>query len=136
MMSRRRHSLLLTLSLLMLGMGYSARASADATGYVCQTAWTTNPGALASYLTHTGTYGLVYSYVYSQPNCQGSQLALAYFCTTGATNSTYCTLNQLMSETQAGNLATSLRAAGAAGQKITVYTSSGTAGVYVEFGQP
>jgi hypothetical protein len=123
------------LSLLAAIVGFAGIAHADVTGYVCQSGWTPNPAALQSSLANTGAYGVVYSYVYSQPKCAGSQLGMAYFCTVGATNSSWCQLNQLMNETQAGHLASSLQAAGAAGQKVTLY-ARGNAGTYVEFTQP
>lgn len=136
-MPTRRRALVLTLSLLTLALGWSATAEANATGYVCQSAWAPNPGALASYLSNMGAYGTVYAYVYSAPKCTGSQVGIAYFCTVGATNTSYCVLNQLMTEKQAAALALSLQNAGASSQKVTLYTSGGaSAGSYVEFTQP
>ena len=136
MTSRRRHSLVLSLALVTLGLGYSATASADATGYVCQSAWVTNPTAAGSSLVNLGAYGAIYAYIYSQPACKGSQLGFGYFCTTGATNTTYCTTTMLYTEMQAANLASSLQAAGASGQKVTLYAGSGQAGKWIEFSQP
>jgi hypothetical protein len=135
-MSKRRHAVL-ALSIVALTSGWATTAEANATGYVCQSAWTPNPAALASYLSGTGAYGVVYAYVYSSPKCGGSQVGMAYFCTVGATNTSWCGLNQLLTETQASNLALGLQHAGALGQKVTLYTSgSANAGSYVEFTQP
>jgi hypothetical protein len=128
---------ILALSIFALSSGWAATAEANATGYVCQSAWTPNPGALASYLTGMGAYGVVYAYVYSGAKCSGSQVGMAYFCTVGASNTSWCALNELMTEQQASSLASSLQQAGAQGQKVTLYTSGGAnSGAYVEFTQP
>jgi hypothetical protein len=134
------------LALITLGLAFANRAHAttlnvvQTTGYVCQSSWVVNPVQLQANLSNTGTYGIVYSYLYSQPNCQGTQLGFAYFCTSGATNSTICALGQLMNEYQAQTLVQSLQHAGAAGQKVSFYTLVSTTnpniGVFAEFTQP
>jgi hypothetical protein len=135
MLSVRRFAVAFALAIATLG--YADAARANATGYVCQSGWVPNPGALASYLGAMGAYGTVYAYVYSGAKCTGAQVGMAYFCTTGGTNSSYCVANQLMTERQAATLAASLQQAGASSQKVTLYTSGGAnAGVYVEFTQP
>jgi hypothetical protein len=129
-------SLLASLALLAT-VGVAGSAHANATGYVCQSAWLPNPAAFASYLNNMGAFGVVYTYVYSGPKCTGTQTGMAYFCTTGATNATWCALGQLMTERQAATLAGMLQAAGAASQKVTLYTVGGAnAGGYVELTQP
>jgi hypothetical protein len=136
-MIKQSRATVLALSIFAVSSGWAATAHANATGYVCQSGWTPNPAALASYLSGMGAYGVVYTYVYSAPKCGGSQVGMAYFCTVGATNTNWCALNQLMTEHQAASLASSLQQAGAQGQKVTLYTSGGpNSGVYVEFTQP
>jgi hypothetical protein len=127
-----------SLALVAATLGISASARADYTGYVCQSAWVPNPGAFGGGLANMGAFGAVYAWVYTGAKCTGTKVGMAYYCTTGATNTTSCALNQLMTERQAANLATTLQQAGAAGQKVMLYTTTPTssAGVMVEFTQP
>ena len=112
----------------------SARAT-EVSGYVCKSSWVVNAGALAPYLKGTGADGVVYTFLFSSPKCAGTQVAMAYFCTRGATNTTYCALDQLLSEAQAANLSANLQQAGASSQKVVV-SVSGNIGSYVEFSEP
>jgi len=119
-------------------LAFAQTARADAVGYVCKTGWVP-AGGLPSFLQGTGAYGVVYSFVYSAPDCQGSQTGMAYFCTVGATNTKWCNVPGPMTEAQASALSLSFQHAGAAGQKVTLYTvstSAPNAGIYAEFASP
>jgi hypothetical protein len=119
-----------------LGAAPSSARATEVSGYVCKSSWVVNAGGLASFLKNTGSEGVVYTYLFSAPRCGGSQVAMAYFCTRGATNTTYCALDQLLSEAQAANLSANLQQAGASAQKITINIVSGNIGSYVEFTEP
>jgi hypothetical protein len=111
-----------------LSLFAAQQAHANGTGYVCKVGWSPSN-------TTMGSHGLIYTYVYSGPHCQGTQLAYAIFCTAGATDGTHCSLSSLYSEPQAAALFESLHRAASAGQRVTVYTTAAgnSVGTLVEF---
>lgn len=94
------------------------------TGYVCEAHFRHFPSF--------GQHGYVYVNLYSQPNCGGSWVVGAVFCSTGGTGN-QCSAPDLSTSVELQALIQNLQRAAAADQKLDITATTSGAGQYVQF---
>jgi hypothetical protein len=95
-----------------------------AVGYVCE--------AHFRHYSGYGNQGYVYVNAYTQPNCTGSWVMGAIYCTTGGVASV-CNADNLYTSAEVQALIQNLQRAAAADQKVNIVATSGGAGMWVSF---
>lgn len=93
-------------------------------GYVCE--------AYFRHYAGYGNHGYVYVNAYTQPNCAGTWVNGAIYCTTGGTGH-LCNSGYLNTAAEIQALIQNLQRAAAADQKINLVAASNGAGMWVSF---